>query len=706
MLIIDAQADPMLGTVIGQGYRIDSFIGAGGMGRVYRGVQLSLDRPIAIKIMRSDRGGDPHMVRRFLQEVRLSSRLDHANIVRVIDGGNTADGRCYLVMEILEGETLDEHVPAGGLPLEEALGLFAQLCAGVEAFHRVGLVHRDLKPSNVILCPARPGEWQVKIFDFGLAKSLDPDLTGLTAEGEFLGTPGYLAPEQMSSGEIGPPTDIYALGAILHFMLSKRPAFRGASGPAILMNQLSGEFVTGELSDAVPLRLREVIERALAVDPAARFTSMQEFIGALGPLPGRDLTGPQSSPIRESSALSRVEEPAVPERAVLSRRAWLLGAGGVAAGAGLGFGAWAWRTRKPILLGMSGTLSGVEGAIGKDMSLGLQARFAAANRGSELRAKIELEVRDDGYEPARALANVEHFALDKLALVGNVGTATTAACVPALLAAKLPLLGAHSGAEHLRRDPPDRYVFNFRAGYALETAALIKHFMREQVEPSSIAIFAQDDAFGDSGIEGVRRALADYGFLNFEELLTARYPAKTVDTQDAVAAIEARPELRVVILIAAPSAAAHLVAKLAGLRTSLSFAGISPVSGSVFAQELRNLGHDPSAIILTQVVPDPASSANGVLRFREALERHQPGSRPSVVSLEGFIVADLLVEALRRAGPRVGREELVETLESLRELDLGFGTPVSFSPSDHQGSKQVWAMRFGAGGKLEPFELS
>ncbi|NVB36670.1 ABC transporter substrate-binding protein [Pseudenhygromyxa sp. WMMC2535] len=738
--------DPLIGSVIAESFRIDAPLGSGGMGKVYRGVQLSLQRPVAIKILHAERN-QPKAIRRFLQETRLSSKLDHPNVVRIIDGGNTREGRCYLVMELLEGRTLEQYVAeehgGRGLPFDEAREIFEQLCTGVEAAHLAGLVHRDLKPRNVMLVEGTTGSGGtsstrnlprgsvVKILDFGLAKELDTETTGLTAEGEFLGTPGYMAPEQASGEGMDERTDVYALAAILYFMLCGQRPFTGR-GAAVITAQLSGTFSPLEPgSHDGPAAVAAVIERALQPDPEARHPTVASLRAAVDALVERDdfpseATTPaghllDSSPAeitqdiaasprpRSPSAAERHCASPKPARGRLSRRA-ILGAVGLGA-VGLGAaGVWAvptiLRPRRPIRLGMSGALTGQAAAIGRGLEHGLRARFELANAREELAWPIELEVLDDGYEPERALANVEALSRRALALVCNVGTATTAASLPALLDARVPLIGAHSGAEHLRREPPDRYVFNYRAGYARETAAIIEHFsIHDHLTPERVAVLAQDDGFGDSGVEGVRRALIAQGFSDFDPVLVCRYPANTANVREAVEAVSARDDLAVALLLAAYRPAAQFVAGVRQAKGSRSprFATFSPTGGEVFSDEIRSLGHDPAGIVITQVVPHPGSSANGVLRCREALAA-AGRPPPDFVSLEGFIVADMVVEALRRVDAPE-REALIDALEGFHELDLGFGAGLSFSASDHQGCERVWGTQLDTRGRLDELRL-
>jgi ABC-type branched-subunit amino acid transport system substrate-binding protein len=249
-------------------------------------------------------------------------------------------------------------------------------------------------------------------------------------------------------------------------------------------------------------------------------------------------------------------------------------------------------------------------------------------------------------------------------------------------------------------------VFNFRAGYALETAALVDHFCgRERLDPTRLAVLAQDDGYGASGIDGIRRALAARGFRDFDRVTITHYPANTMDVRRAVELVAARADVELVILIAAYRAAAQFVSSLAHLRPAITYAGVSPTGSSVFVDELVRLGHDPTGVVLTQIVPHPSSAANGVLRYREALARHAPDAAPGFVSLEGYVVGDLVVEALRRCEGDRSRETLVDTLETFRDVDLGFGTPITFSASDHQGSERVWGTRVDADGQLAAFAL-
>jgi serine/threonine protein kinase len=277
--------DPLLGHLLDESYRIDSWLTEGGMATIYRGTQVLLDRPVAIKVMRSELRQDPETRLRFKRELKLSRTISHPNVVSVYDGGVIETGQTYLVMEYLVGHTLDHEVdPArteAGLETQYAIELFVQLCDAVEAIHKHGLLHRDLKPSNVFLVQGRPTRRtsgvRVKVLDFGLVRQADDRAaTSLTKERATLGTAGYLAPEQIQS--TAPPdqrADIYALGGLLAFMLTGQNPFVSPSMKATIGRQLFGgpsERVLERLP-AIP-GLRALVEQALAREPSQRFPSV------------------------------------------------------------------------------------------------------------------------------------------------------------------------------------------------------------------------------------------------------------------------------------------------------------------------------------------------------------------------------------------------------------------------------------------------
>jgi branched-chain amino acid transport system substrate-binding protein len=365
--------------------------------------------------------------------------------------------------------------------------------------------------------------------------------------------------------------------------------------------------------------------------------------------------------------------------------------------------------RTPLVFGMSAAFSGPAEDLGRSMRVGLETRLREANATSELRRPLQLLPLDDGYEPERTRQNmqrllgVEHV----LAVLGNVGTPTAAVALPLATAARTPFVGAFTGAALLRQDPPDRYVFNYRPSYAREIAAAIGYFVRHrQIQPRRIAVFAQDDAFGDAGMNGVTRALAEHGVTDARDVLRARYTRNSADVSEAVARmVAAREQYDAVVMIATYRPAALFIDGLrkAGVKKLLS--NLSFVGSESLAHELRELGAWTADLLVTQVVPAPTANASCVLSYREALHRHFPEESPGFVSLEGYVVGAVVVEALKRC-KRFDSEGLVEALESLRGFDLGLGAPIDFGPSDHEGSDRVWGSVIGADYQYQPLELA
>jgi ABC-type branched-subunit amino acid transport system substrate-binding protein len=365
--------------------------------------------------------------------------------------------------------------------------------------------------------------------------------------------------------------------------------------------------------------------------------------------------------------------------------------------------------RSPLLLGMSAAFSGPAADLGRGMHVGIEARLQEAAAGGELPRPVRLLALDDGYEPERTAANMRRL-LDverAIAIVGNVGTPTAEVALPLATAARRPLIGLLTGASFLRRDPPDRFVFNYRASYDRELRALVDHLVeRRKVRPDRIAVFAQSDGFGDAGMHGLARALDGWGVADPFRVLRTGYVRNSLDVAAAAETLRgASDRFDALIMIATARPAARLIDKLRreGVTGKL-FASVSFVDSSALSDELKELGSYVDDVITAQVVPHPASNASGVLAYREALQRFFPEESPSFVSLEGYIVGALVVAALGRCR-RFDGDGLVAALEGLRDLDLGIGAPISFSPSDHDASDRVWATVLTKGYEQAPLEL-
>ncbi len=271
-----AKADPMLGRVLDGRYRIDTKLGQGGMGAVYCGRQLSVDREVAIKVVHEAIASDRDAAKRFLREARVASKLNAPGIVAVYDFGQTDDGVLFLVMELIEGRSLAEQLKAKtGLDPDRVVRIALQLCDALVVAHGAGIVHRDLKPANIITTGTPLGE-VVKVLDFGIAKTLDAP--SITSTQSFLGTPIYMAPEQFE-GRADVRSDLYSFGCVLYELLSGGPPFVATDINTLLTKHLTE--APAALPVGVPRRLAHAIERLLEKEPANRFQSADELRHAL-----------------------------------------------------------------------------------------------------------------------------------------------------------------------------------------------------------------------------------------------------------------------------------------------------------------------------------------------------------------------------------------------------------------------------------------
>jgi Protein kinase domain len=266
-LVQIADAENLVGTTIDGRFELVGVLGQGGMGTVYRAVQKSIGREVALKLIDRRFEGDVTAVKRFLREAKLASQLAHPNTVGVIDFGQSAEGRLYLVMELVRGKTLLQLPESGALPLSRIVKIGAQLCDALEAAHALGIVHRDLKLENVILVD---GDRElVKVLDFGLARSLvdtDPD-SRATAVGLVAGTPRYLSPEvALHAAAPAPAQDIYALGVLLGELAGARKMWEMATLEGLFAQKAVG----ATNLEGLPSGLRPVIAKLLAVAPASR----------------------------------------------------------------------------------------------------------------------------------------------------------------------------------------------------------------------------------------------------------------------------------------------------------------------------------------------------------------------------------------------------------------------------------------------------
>jgi serine/threonine protein kinase len=288
-------ADPLLGRVLDGKFRLLERVGQGAYGAVYRAEQIALHRDVAIKVLDAATAAEPDLAERFVREACSVSRLHHPNIVSIFDFGRTDDGVLFLVMEFISGVTLTQLVAcAAPLPLARVLDLIAQVAMALEAIHGAGLAHADLKSDNLLVQPL-PGGELVKLVDFGLARPLEPagapvpDLPPASASSDELriaphvrGTPGYIAPEVIRGGAPGRAADVYAAGVVLHLLLTGERPFVGRHAAEVLRRQLLAPVLPPSLiRPEVPESLDDLVLRATARDPGARYASANELRAAI-----------------------------------------------------------------------------------------------------------------------------------------------------------------------------------------------------------------------------------------------------------------------------------------------------------------------------------------------------------------------------------------------------------------------------------------
>ncbi|WP_170107062.1 protein kinase domain-containing protein, partial [Blastococcus saxobsidens] len=265
---------------LGNRYELHHLIASGGMGQVWRGLDIALHRPVAVKVLRSEYTGDATFVARFRAEAQHAAALSHPHIAAVFDyGEETAqDGSgetlAYLVMELVEGEPLSALLHReGALPAATTLSVLRQTASALAEAHRAGMVHRDVKPGNILIRP----DGAVKITDFGIAWSARS--VALTRTGQVIGTPQYLSPEQAEGRHASPASDVYALGLIGYECLTGHPAFEGDNAVTIALKQVQQE--PEPLPGGLPPGVRTLIGCALVKDPTGRFPDGAAFAAAI-----------------------------------------------------------------------------------------------------------------------------------------------------------------------------------------------------------------------------------------------------------------------------------------------------------------------------------------------------------------------------------------------------------------------------------------
>ena len=348
-----------------------------------------------------------------------------------------------------------------------------------------------------------------------------------------------------------------------------------------------------------------------------------------------------------------------------------------------------------IIFGQVAALTGPAQDLGQGMRQGILAAFGEANRSGGVNGRIlELKSRDDGYEPEKTVeATKASLEEDKVfALIGAVGTPTSKAGQPIATGAKVPFIGPFTGAEFLR-NPYNRYVVNLRSSYFEETEAWIDHLTKD-LGISRIAILYQDDAFGLTGLEGVQKAMAKR---NISLVASGSFRRNTVAIKSALLDImKAQPEA--VVTVAPYKPVAQFVRVAHQVQLHALFVAISFVGSDSLAKELGSAG---TGVIVSQVVPSPWDASLPVIAaYQRAIGETDPNAKPGFVSLEGYLVGRLAVEALKRIKGEVTREALLNAINEA-PFNIG-GVTLAYGPAKNQGSNQVYFTILQADGTFKP----
>lgn len=366
-------------------------------------------------------------------------------------------------------------------------------------------------------------------------------------------------------------------------------------------------------------------------------------------------------------------------------------------------------TDREIRFGIAAPFSGPNKELGRQMKLGIDAAFNRINDAGGIDGRmLRLVAADDGYEPTRTVEAMRQL-YDKdqvFGIIGNVGTPTAAVAVPFALERRMLFFGAFTGSGILRRDPPDRYVFNYRASYAEETDATVRYLVKiRRLKPQQIAVFAQQDSYGDSGFQGVAKAFRAMG-VNDTAIVRLNYQRNTVDVDDAINQLKLQKNIKAIVMVPGYRAAAKFIEKTKDLFPGLIYTSVSFVGSTALAEELKLLGpRYANGVIVTQVVPAVSGYSSIVLEYKNALAKYFPGEAADYVSLEGYVAANVLVQGIKRAGPQFDTEKLIDVLENTRNFDLGLGAPLSFGRAEHQASHKVWGTAMDETGTYQPIEL-
>lgn len=364
-----------------------------------------------------------------------------------------------------------------------------------------------------------------------------------------------------------------------------------------------------------------------------------------------------------------------------------------------------------VQVGMSSALSGPLSEMGLSMQAGINAYFSRLNyQGGIQGNSLELLALDDAYEPVLAAANMRQLINehDVVAVVGNVGTPTAVVTVPIAEQFQVALVGAFSGGEVLRREPPSRYIINFRPGYRQEVATLINGLLNAGIQPDDIAFFTQQDSYGNAVFQAAALALQARGFYQADFLTHAYYSRNTLNVESAVATIlKAKKTPKVILMGGSYAPSAKFIKLLHAEYPDIWFVNVSFVGSHVLEHSLKGINAN---VLVSQVVPEIDADLPIVNEYRQALEQYDKSLQPNTVSLEGYIVAKVFCQALQRIDGPINRESVINALHGLDDVDIGLGSQINLATNSSQASSKVWLSKLENGAfqsfEWRDFELS
>ena len=367
-------------------------------------------------------------------------------------------------------------------------------------------------------------------------------------------------------------------------------------------------------------------------------------------------------------------------------------------------------TDHEIRLGIVIPFTGSAKENGQNYKHGIDVAFAKVNEEGGVNGRVlKLIPADDGFEPTRTLDAMKQL-WDKeqvFGYFGNLGTPTAEVSVPFALEHRALFFAPFTGGTAVRHDPPDRYVFNYRPSFMEEADAAVRYLLKiRKLKPNQIAVFGENDAFGDQGFAGIAKAYRALG-VSDAAILRLTYNRNTIDVDDAVNQLRLQKvPIRAVVMTATTRPAAKFIEKTHDLFPGMIYTNMSVAGATALSDELMLLGpRFADNIIVTQAVPAVSGYSSEVLEFKTALTKYFPSVNPDYLSLEGFIAANILIDALKRCGPQIETEKLVDVLENTRNLDLGLGAPISFGRGEHQALHKVWGTQMDKNGKFQAIEL-